>query len=511
MTTRTGYDVVLFADAGSVAHSRSLGPYRVATELRKQGFTVKVVDHFSSWLSNFKDFFKLINLIVDQKTLFIGFSGSTFNNTTSNEKSNIQRFSDYLSANRSMAAWPVDDNKITVLFAQIKKQFPNVKLVYGGSGAENKIHHLREHIDFLVQGYAEHSVVQLARHLSDGTNKISYLPVGKLKLINYDITAAEFDFRNHGATIYETSDILMRDEMLYMEVSRGCMFKCGFCSYPMLGRGKNNYAYHKSIDVLADEFKRNYDLAGITKYSFIDSIFNETTEKIQDVLRARDQSGVDINFTAFLRYELLARYPEQIQLLKELGLKIANLGIESLHTPSARTVGKGTDSEKVKDILYDLKAQWGNDIPISGSFIIGLPHETLETLEKWVPWVLNKDSPIILGYIFPLSFSNGAVFSESPEKYGYTVDGDQWKNDYWDYNSAEKYVTDLRTECWNSGSLRFTGFEFMMMMGLGYDTKFLTETGLNKIPWSEVQEKNQSRWNSYRDSTFAHETSKNNK
>jgi radical SAM superfamily enzyme YgiQ (UPF0313 family) len=299
--------------------------------------------------------------------------------------------------------------------------------------------------------------------------------------------------------------------MLYIETSRGCPFNCSYCTYPLRGRNKrDSIPYHKSADVFADELKRNYDLAGITKYSFIDSVFNESTEKLEDLLRARDKSGIDINCSAFVRYELINKFPEQKQLLKELGLKMIGMGIESLHTPSAKTVGKGMNSEKVKNILYDLKSYWGDDIMLSGSLVIGLPEENPDTLEKWVPWILEKDCPITFGYIFPLSFNNGSIFTDAPEKYGYTIleNGAKWRNKYWDSDTVWEYTRDIQAKNWNLGLRKLTAFGFMSWAAAGFDYKYLSNTGMRNLDHKKMNEINLSKWQKYRELLIQNETDK---
>jgi radical SAM superfamily enzyme YgiQ (UPF0313 family) len=505
MTDRTGYDVILFADECSLAHSKPIGVYRLATELRRNGYSVKVIDFFAEWLNDIRSLNSLLTSVIDQQTLFIGFSGTTFTKSTSSDRANITDFSEYFNA-RSTNIWPTDDTRITVLFSHIKRKFPNIKLVYGGEWTDKKITSLQHSVDFLIQGFGEITVVELANHLKNNTG-VKFFPHGNLKVINHNKNADGFDFRNQGATVYESSDIVLPGEMLYLETSRGCMFKCRFCDYPILGRKKAHTAYHKTVDVLSDELKRNYDIAGVTKYSIVDNIFNETTEKLQDILRARDRSGVDISFFAFIRYELLSRFPEQIPLLKELGLTTAGIGIESLHTPSARSVGKGTDSEKVKDILYNLKDQWGDKVRIAGTFIIGLPEDNPETLATWIPWLLDKDCPIHFSYMFPLSFFAGTVFSENPEKYGYSVSENRqtWKNKYWDSAQAEKYALDVRTKYWDSGMAKPCSIEFMSLMSYGYDQDYLMRTPLKQLNYSEIHQKYLTRWDQYRTATFEYE------
>ena len=66
-------------------------------------------------------------------------------------------------------------------------------------------------------------------------------------------------------TEYELEDNFKDFQPLPLEVSRGCIFKCAFCSHPFLG--KKSYDYIRSPESLAKEIKRNYELFKTTRYS----------------------------------------------------------------------------------------------------------------------------------------------------------------------------------------------------------------------------------------------------
>ena len=80
-----------------------------------------------------------------------------------------------------------------------------------------------------------------------------------------------------------------------------------------------------------------------------------------------------------MRLDLIHAYPEQIDLLKEMGVRNVFFGIESLHDPSSKAIGKGFGREKTIEMIHRLKEAWGKEVFLHGSFIVGLPHETPDT------------------------------------------------------------------------------------------------------------------------------------
>ena len=101
------------------------------------------------------------------------------------------------------------------------------------------------------------------------------------------------------------------------------MFKCSFCSFPLLGRNKHDLSYVKDPAILTKELVYNYEKFNTTNYMITDDTFNESTEKILTVKKAINDSGVNIRFFAYLRADILARFPEQMDILIDMGLMTA--------------------------------------------------------------------------------------------------------------------------------------------------------------------------------------------
>ena len=490
--------------SGRLWRVKPLGAYRVATELRAHGYSVKVIDFFDFWLDNPADFFKLLNLVVGANTLFVGFSGTFFNFRKIG--ADINSHDEFYG---SWSLWPIEDHKMEVYLKYIKKTFPNIKTVYGGISEPKHIQQASKYVDFVVSGLADTTVIELANHLSRQT-KLKYMlgsAVGKI--INHDTTAAGFDFANSKVE-YRDEDHIDIGEVLPLETSRGCLFKCKFCSYPLLGRKKGDPEYHKHTDTVADELKYNYEKYQIDTYMIVDDTFNETTGKLEDLLRARDKSGVDIKFSAYIRSDLLIRFPEQMKLLNELGLVTAFFGVESLYRPSAIAIGKSSHPDKIKELFYKLKQNWvGDELKILASFIIGLPEDNPETLATWIPWIEDPTCPIDMININTLGFSGNSEIELNPEKYGYTITDNKtmsWKNKYWDSDEAKQYADQLRNRFWKSSRFRIAGWDFIGLKSLKLTDDELFNSTLDKLDYNKLFNKQQDLWSKYQDTVIAYES-----
>ena len=144
----------------------------------------------------------------------------------------------------------------------------------------------------------------------------------------------------------------MPDEVLPLELSRGCRFKCKFCSFPLLGKKPTDERYLRSEKSVYDELKSNYEEFGTTKYNMLCDTFNETTKKLEMLCRVQEKLKIQLRFSCYLRIDLLGAHKDQINLLHEVGLNTCHFGIESLNYESSKAIGKGFNNEKIKDTLH---------------------------------------------------------------------------------------------------------------------------------------------------------------
>lgn len=503
------YDIILFTDCSSrFWHAKAVGAYRIASELRNEGYSVKVIDWVCNWLTS-PDLIKVLNKIIGQNTLFVGFSGTFFGHDEDGETVDVAtRIRDL--SDRPPSPYPCNKDRFDIWCKFFKKKWPGVKLVYGGARAISSLE-LNESFDYMVVGLADRTVVDLASHLKFKTPLKFNLIGKKWKIIDYDTKGLGFNFPV-SYTKYEETDHVVPGELLAIEVSRGCLFKCGFCSFPLLGRGKNNPDYHKNTTVLAEEFKRNWEQYKTNRYIITDDTFNETTEKIQSVLDASKIAGVKLELFAYIRLDLLEKFPEQIKLLKELGLRSAYFGIESLNDRSAKAIGKGLSSDRIKKTLYRCKEEWGDEVAFHTNFIVGLPHDTPETIREWTKWVLEEspaDSSIFYPLFLPTKTAEAEIFrsefSINSAKYGYTDYEGQWQNETWNYIEAHKLADELNQAMLNSGALKLGGMDIMGVLNFGYTFDEVKNKRYNELNEQELRTKYKEMFEQYKQALFKFE------
>lgn len=486
------YDVVLVSDMTSrIWYMRPLGAYRLASELRNHGYRVLVIDFFSKWLRDMQSFKLLLAKVITDDTLVFGYSSSFFSNDNA-YKETPEDWYDY--SGSFLTQWPASDKIIQELNEFVRTCSHDIKILYGGSGAGrmNEGRLADSGVDYVVQGLADSVIIDLLQAIKN-KQFIKYNYKNGCKVIDYDTTAKNFDFPN-SVTRYEASDCLDRDEVVPLETSRGCIFKCSFCSFPLLGRKKSDPAYHKHVSVLANEFKENYERYGITRYMFVDDTFNESVNKLNEVYQSIQHSGVDVKFSCYLRLDLLERFPEQIPLLRNMGLQTCFLGIETLNSQAMKSIGKHIDKDRVMRTLELCREHWHGEVTVFGSFIAGLPHETVATVDEWMAWVYDRHD-LIQGFVVaPLYITYDrfpqSILGANPEQYGYTIRNHQdWTNNLgMTQLDAMQLQHRWMNKAWKSGRLLPSGHDMIGLQNLGLDFDQLKNRPLNKLPFDLLRD-----------------------
>lgn len=246
------------------------------------------------------------------------------------------------------------------------------------------------------------------------------------------------------------SDYILPRETLPMEISRGCIFNCKFCSFGLRARDKFDYNRHATL--VADEIEYNRDKFGSTNYYFLCDTFNDTTMKLENIANELSRRDLKISFVSYLRHDLLHTFPEQIQILKDMGIRGAQFGLETFNYASGKTIGKGLHPDKVKELLIKLNTEWPETM-INSIFIVGLPHSTMDEHDSTVEWIKEK-KVLASAMFYPLHLNkdikDASEFSKNAEKYGYhdlEQWGGNWKyKDLFDKNDAVKKAHELNTE-----------------------------------------------------------------
>lgn len=417
------FDVIIFTDSPSYGRARGHGAHRIASHVREHDYSCLVIDHIGAL--TFDLYKKILDLAVGENTLVVGYSSTWF--TTDfhplRKQDTLSNAFNDLSGN-SLERWIEYPKTINT----------NLKTILGGA-RNYKI--IKGDFDHIIVGLAENMFMDLLNSLSGKTEYKTFN-----RIIDYDTEAKHscWDFRT-SSTTYNEFDLIQSHEPLTLELARGCKFKCKFCTYPLIGK-KNIDDYLRKSECIRKELLDNYEKWGTTRYYIVDDTFNDSVEKIQMMLDITNSLPFKPEYWAFSRLDLLISFPETIPMLRDMGLKQTYIGIETFNEAAGKAVGKGLTREKKIKGLEELKRIWQDQVNIQSGFIVGLPHESRDSIKETFDYLMKPDCPIHFAYMIPLFLTGPnpqrhmeltSIFDREYYKYGYSFP-DSNSPHYWEKN-----------------------------------------------------------------------------
>jgi len=192
--------------------------------------------------------------------------------------------------------------------------------------------------------------------------------------------------------------------------SRGCRFKCFFCSTPGIWK---NYRVH-SPSYVARELKDTYEILKNNHIIFFDDLFITDRERIKQISHKLSEEGLlgKLTFFGYGRTEIMDE--SLVKELKRMNMIEVSLGTQS----GLNTFGRDDFSYHQRAI--DLCNEY--EIKISCSFMIGLPFETEEDLRKVYNFIDKNHDKLYSVQISPLRPFPGTPLWEYAKEKGLVKD-----------------------------------------------------------------------------------------
>jgi radical SAM superfamily enzyme YgiQ (UPF0313 family) len=462
-------EFILLTNVASPIWQRAIGAYQVAHHCRQAGITCQVIDFTD--LFKIEELEEIITSLIDKGTLALGISTTFFYNQDTRSR--------FVSAVRTLEQ--ILSEKLRNLVIEIKARYPHIKIVGGGANS----YHIEDDplFDVIFHGYSEQSVVEYLQSLKGDIPKRLWPKKNGTEIIDGKHSNFDINTLDH---FWHPDDCVLEGETLPIEISRGCIFKCSFCSYPL--NGKKKFDYLRDPLLIKDELVKNFENFGTTNYFFTDDTFNDSTFKLEQLHKVITDLPFKIKFVTYLRLDLLHAHKEQVTLLKEMGLGSAFFGIETLNHESGKIIGKGMKPTVVRDFLLDVYYNhWASQIPITCSFIIGLPKETEDSVRATHAWC--KTTPIN-DLWFPLFIKKNSHFKSEFDvnyhKYGYTLDDeDGWKNDLMNYKRALEIAEEFNNRgLYNENTP--SSWLLFSLLSYGYSINDLKDQQLQDVHWPSI-------------------------
>jgi len=359
----------------------------------------------------------------------------------------------------------------------IREHNSKVKIIVGGPLISNHVRnaHGREELKaalsdmgadiYVIEGQGELTLSKIVECLKKGGDlstvpNIAYWQDGELHRTgvvpeNNSLDENFIDWRS-----FPEEDL---GPTIQTRTARSCAFKCSFCNYPTRAGALSL----TSLDVIEKEIDSMMALGNVKNMVFIDDTFNVPFPRFKDICRLMIRKKYPFNWFSYFRCSNSDE--EAIELMAESGCKGVFLGIESGSPTILKNMNKAATIEKYAQGIEWLRQ---HGIMTFGSFIVGFPGETEETVQETVQFIRENKPDYYrtqMWYCEP-----GTPIQNEREKYQINGEGFVWEHATMDSLEAMDHIDRLFLTIKESQWLPQWSFDFWTMpyfigRGLGLD------------------------------------------
>jgi hopanoid biosynthesis associated radical SAM protein HpnJ len=240
----------------------------------------------------------------------------------------------------------------------------------------------RNEFDFTIQEVAQGRPLAEVAGLSyrwDGA--IRHTP-DRAMLENMDALPFVVDVYQRDLTIDQYFIGYLLHPYVSLYTGRGCRSKCTFCLWPQTVGG-HRYRTRSVEHVLAEIERATRYFPQVREYFFDDDTFTDDLPRAEAIARGLGRLGVTWSCNA------KANVPrETLRVLRDNGLRLLLVGYESGDPRILNNVKKGVRLDVARRFTRDCRDL---GITIHGTFILGLPGETRETIERTIRFACEID------------------------------------------------------------------------------------------------------------------------
>ncbi|MDI6759286.1 MAG: radical SAM protein [Candidatus Brocadiaceae bacterium] len=295
----------------------------------------------------------------------------------------------------------------------VKRVNPGCLVIKGGPHPSIKYEQVLEdeNVDFVVRDEGEITFSELIKTLEDGNGGLGGINGLSYKLNGRIVNNPPREFIKDIDSIPQPS----RESLFYLGhytpedlgvlmASRGCPFSCSFC-FNMWQKKLRC----RSVENVIEEIVSVKERYKTQQFSFKDDTFTMNKAWVSELCEKLLGKGVGINWDCTSRVDLLDK--NLLTLMKRAGCNVIKIGVESGSERILKDLKKGVS---VDEIRRAAKLINDNNIFWSAYFIVGLPQETKEDMQKTYNFMREINAPYASIGLYK-AFPNTTLFSQGVE------------------------------------------------------------------------------------------------
>ncbi len=287
-------------------------------------------------------------------------------------------------------AWPT----VRKASVELKRKFPGIPLVVGGPHVtafpEETL--LYSEFDVGVIGDGEHSLMELLERAAAGRSLAGvpgtvYREDNRVKVDQRVKWVATLDDLPMPALdllpLHRYRSVVVKSPFVTMLTSRGCPYKCSFCSQIYMGE---KFRFHTADRILA-EMERAERTFGAKEIVMFDETFGANRKVAHEVFEEMQRRKFGFRWNARTRIDLLN--DDLLLAMRKSGCYMLHLGIESGTPRILEKMRKGITLDQVERVVTSAHRM---GFKLHGYFMLGYPGETRDEIEATV--ALSRRLPL---------------------------------------------------------------------------------------------------------------------
>lgn len=293
---------------------------------------------------------------------------------------------------------------------------PNIPIAMGGNAATflPDLFFDNNCVDFIILNEGEIAFSMLLKHIILKEKKLSEIP----GIIYKD--GESLKKTGDGIFINNLDEIPLPDRESFhwkkypqwsVITSRGCSFKCIYCSSTAFWKNKIRFRSAKNVFEELIQLKEKF---GVENFYFLDDTFGANNLITRELLNLIINSKYNFRWACLTRGDVVKK--DLLKLFKKAGCVEIHYGLESSSEKTQMMIGKSLSIRKLIDAI-----KWTKTLKISVklSAIIGLPGETKNDVIDTIEFAFSQQPDEIQFY--PLTTYIGTDVYNSLKKYNVKI------------------------------------------------------------------------------------------